>query len=578
MRIILIIYLKHYEDNYEYHFRVSSNVTKYLTRTSRLNTGIRLDDITLRVIHYEGSHEEISPQRGDRLCALGGETVRDKRDVRSSVRLVTLIYSLIYNRILSCSKQIQRILQKHRQGPDQHLPIVGTFVVGLSVYTLRLVSGQSLGITMSNEGLVVRKLLKEASRAVQERVRVGDFCVALNGYVLNTSNKLREALRRVNSSFETHYEITFGRHRKFRVKDDVIITDSKEEEEEEEEVKYLKQETEKSLREEHDRIEEEKERKKRNEIRVEREKSSPPPVTLPQPSSSNMKSISRNILSSLLSTKNENDLFEDHVVSKKKKPQSPDVVLNSADALKDLQDRIETAHDVQSEIEKFNITINELAIENHMQKIANNLNIDPAELKKYFELSRINYEQYRKEVEIEFLWQKLITQLYSSKIDIDNDQLDKQVLEIYKNKEKITEFKLAELEINYDKKTKNELIKEIKNSFERIGFSETVVKYSISNSALNKGEIGWVSSKVISNELIDKIEKLKIGEISSEIIGAETLVFYKMLDKRFVKDVVKTDINQIRKKILKKKKNELLNLYSNSHLSKKKNNTVIKLQ
>ena len=223
--------------------------------------------------------------------------------------------------------------------------------MGLNVYTLRLVSGLSLGITMSNEGLVVRKLLKEASRAVQERVRVGDFCMALNGYVLNTSNKLREALRRVNSSFETHYEITFGRHRKVRVKDDdsVVITESKEEEEE---VKYLKEETEKSLREEHERIEEEKEKKRRKEVRVEREKSSPPPVTLPQPSSSNMKSISRNILSSLLSTKNENDLFEDHVVSKKK-PQSPDVVLNSADALKDLQDRIETAHDVQSEIEKF---------------------------------------------------------------------------------------------------------------------------------------------------------------------------------------------------------------------------------
>ena len=91
---------------------------------------------------------------------------------------------------------------------------------------------------MSNEGLVVRKLLKEASRAVQERVKVGDFCMALNGYVLNTSNKLREALRRVNSSFETHYEITFGRHRKVRIKDDDVITESKEEEEE---VKYLKE-------------------------------------------------------------------------------------------------------------------------------------------------------------------------------------------------------------------------------------------------------------------------------------------------------------------------------------------------
>ena len=31
----------------------------------------------------------------------------------------------------------------------------------------------------------------------------------------------------------------------------------------------------------------------------------------------------------------------------------------------------------QSEIKKFNITLNEIAIENHMQKISKNLNIDP---------------------------------------------------------------------------------------------------------------------------------------------------------------------------------------------------------
>ena len=78
--------------------------------------------------------------------------------------------------------------------------------------------------------------------------------------------------------------------------------------------------------------------------------------------------------------------------------------------------------------------------------------------------------------------------------------------------------------------------------------------------------------------MIDKIENLKIGEISSEIIGAETLVFYKMLDKRFSDDAEKINDQQIRKKIIDKKKNELLNLYSNSHLSKKKNNIVIKLQ
>ena len=232
----------------------------------------------------------------------------------------------------------------------------------------------------------------------------------------------------------------------------------------------------------------------------------------------------------------------------------------------------------QSEIKKFNLTLNELAIENHMQRISNNLNIDPVDLKKFFELSKIDYEQYKKEVETEFLWQKLIAQLYSSKININKDQIEKEVLELSNNEEKTLEFKLAELEINYENETKNELIKEIKNSIEQIGFSETVVKYSISASSINGGEIGWVNSKIISSNVLDKIKNLKIGEISSEITGAETLVFYKMVDKRISKDTEKIDASEIRKKIIDKKKNELLNLYSNSHLSKKKNNTVIKLQ
>tara|TARA_B100000902_G_scaffold397909_1_gene463056 strand:- start:1569 stop:2510 length:942 start_codon:yes stop_codon:yes gene_type:complete len=232
----------------------------------------------------------------------------------------------------------------------------------------------------------------------------------------------------------------------------------------------------------------------------------------------------------------------------------------------------------QSEIKRFNLTLNEIAIENHMLKVSNNLNINSSELKKFFELRKINYEQYKKEVEIEFLWQKLIAELYSSKIDLDKDQIEKEILEFSKNKEKISEFKLAELEINYEIDTKNELVKEIKNSIEKIGFSKTVTKYSISTSALNGGEIGWVNSKAISSNLIDKIKNLKIGEISSEIVGPETLVFYKMVDKRFTKDAEETDINKIREKIINRKKSELLNLYSNSHLSKKKNNTFIKLQ
>ena len=51
-----------------------------------------------------------------------------------------------------------------------------------------------------------------------------------------------------------------------------------------------------------------------------------------------------------------------------------------------------------------------------------------------------------------------------------------------------------------------------------------------------------------------------------------------MLDKKIDDKTSKMNIDEIRQNIINKKKKELLNLYSNSHLSIKKNNTLIKLQ
>ena len=232
----------------------------------------------------------------------------------------------------------------------------------------------------------------------------------------------------------------------------------------------------------------------------------------------------------------------------------------------------------QSEIKKYNIKIDEQAIKSHMQRISKQLNLETRNLEEFFELNMISYDQYKEEIEIEFLWQRLIAEIYSSKINITEDQIEKEVNEFSSNNEKIIEFKLAELEVSYDNDSKNEIINEIKNSIKEIGFSKSVLKYSISTSSLNDGVIGWVNSKSISSKLISEIENLKIGDVSKEILGSETLVFYKMLDKRINEISNQANSDQLRKNIIVQKKNELLNLYSNSHLSKKKNSILIKLQ
>ena len=232
----------------------------------------------------------------------------------------------------------------------------------------------------------------------------------------------------------------------------------------------------------------------------------------------------------------------------------------------------------QSEVKKYNIKIDEQAIKRHMQRISKQLNLETRNLEEFFELNMISYDQYKEEIEIEFLWQRLIAEIYSSKINITENQIEKEINKFSSNNEKIIEFKLAELEVSYDNDSKNEIINEIKNSIKEIGFSKSVLKYSISTSSLNDGVIGWVNSKSISSKLISEIENLKIGDVSKEILGSETLVFYKMLDKRINEISNQANSDQLRKNIIAQKKNELLNLYSNSHLSKKKNNILIKLQ
>ncbi len=228
------------------------------------------------------------------------------------------------------------------------------------------------------------------------------------------------------------------------------------------------------------------------------------------------------------------------------------------------------------ELKKYNIPADKRLVENHMQKISQNLNINHSNLVEFFKINEINYELFRKEVETELLWNRLMIELYSSKINISQEQIDTEVKNIISNKKKNIEFKLAEIEIDFNEDSKLKLINEIKESIKNDGFSNTATKYSIAPSSLTGGEIGWININSINNNLLNKIKKLKIGEISEAIIVAEKIVILKILDKREINNNV--DINLVKRNILEKKKNELLNLYSTSHLSKRKNNTLIKIQ
>ena len=225
---------------------------------------------------------------------------------------------------------------------------------------------------------------------------------------------------------------------------------------------------------------------------------------------------------------------------------------------------------------KYKITANNNAISNHLDNIASNYNTDKNGLKAIFENNDLSYELFLDGIKTEFAWQQLIFNFYQDKIQLNEKEIDEELNEIITKQNQLEEYNLAEIEIilenNVDREKK---IEEIKNEINEIGFKNAAIKYSTSSSALEGGSLGWIASQALSNMILKTVKAMNPGDISEPIFQSETATFIKLLDKRKISF---SDINlkKMKNQIIFQKKNELLNLFSNSYLSKIKNTTLIK--
>ena len=92
---------------------------------------------------------------------------------------------------------------------------------------------------------------------------------------------------------------------------------------------------------------------------------------------------------------------------------------------------------------------------------------------------------------------------------------------------------------------------------------------------MDGGNLGWIASQALSSVILNTVKDKKPGDISKPIFQSETATFIKLLDKRKISF---SDINlkKMKNQIITQKRNELLNLFSNSYLSKIKNATLIR--
>ena len=224
------------------------------------------------------------------------------------------------------------------------------------------------------------------------------------------------------------------------------------------------------------------------------------------------------------------------------------------------------------EVSKYKIKKDTVKIESYISSIYT----DIPSLKKKLSKNNLNYKLLFEDLAIQFMWQELIYDIYSKRINsIDYTSMNNEMTKYIKNASKVEEFKISEIEIPIN--NNEELEKKISNiekEIKGLDFDQIILKYNNQNLNFSSSDLGWISSASLDPQINQIISQVKVGNLTKPIKRQDSIIILKLTDKRFSKKQ-NIDTAKLKKSFINKKKNEQFNLYSRSHLSKLKNNSLI---
>ena len=184
----------------------------------------------------------------------------------------------------------------------------------------------------------------------------------------------------------------------------------------------------------------------------------------------------------------------------------------------------------KSEIERFETTrYSSGDLKNYIEQISKNLNVSKTILKNLFSHNNLDYDLFVEGVKIDLIWNSLIFQLYAKQININTIEVENELKKRMELQVQKT-FKIAEIEF---KNTEN--IKKIIQDISRLNnenkFEEAVKKYSISPSAVQKGNLGWIDSSNLNKIYNKRLRSIQVGKITAPIITANKIVILKLIDQ-----------------------------------------------
>ena len=192
----------------------------------------------------------------------------------------------------------------------------------------------------------------------------------------------------------------------------------------------------------------------------------------------------------------------------------------------------------------------------------------------YLKQYEISIDYVKEKLKIETLWNQLIYNKFNNQISVDNNKLKIKMNNELKNKSKIKEFNLSEIlfDLKQGEKYKKKY-KLILESINKSGFENTSNLYSISDSSKFGGKIGWLKKTQLSKNIIEKLDKIKSGEITEPIQTSNGYLILKINTIREIKK--KIDLDEELKNLIEIEKNRQLNEFSQTYFNRVKKNIIL---
>ena len=230
--------------------------------------------------------------------------------------------------------------------------------------------------------------------------------------------------------------------------------------------------------------------------------------------------------------------------------------------------------EIEIERNKDFLNFNPEDLNKELKRLAGKINVDIETLKIICKDNDLDFSLIENNIKVELLWNSLVFALYKNKLKINTEEIEDQ-LKAAQNKKESYEYLVSEIIIKPVEKDKlKSRISELKNKIKIEGFESVALSESISPSAINGGDLGWLNENAISKTYMSKITNTPVGNLSEAILIQNGILIFKIRNKKKVE--VNLNLEDIKNQLVQTEKAKILNMYAAAHYADLKRSMALK--